>query len=382
MHRGGALTRAASLPIAAPAAALPEIPGYVIERVLGSGGMGTVYAARRSADGEAVALKVLNPSLNEQLRARFEQEGRILLTLDHPDIVAVHETGCTDAGVAWIAMEYLDGFDLATAMHDPSFVFRDRLEVLTRVARALQHAHDSDIVHRDVKPANIFLTRDGGVRLLDFGIAKLEDRKITQPGILNGTPEYMPPENVLGQGFDHRGDIFGLGVVAYELLSGGTPWPRNDPNATLVSIVVVPPQPFRDIYARRKIFGIPPEIVEELHAVIHKAIEGDRTKRFPSMSAFAKALEHVAERALAGEVSAGTATPKLPDDWAARRLDWARARAARLVRESAPRAPAVVAGGGVTRAVEARLRSSQATWRWLVAGFVAALGLVVYLIWK
>jgi serine/threonine protein kinase len=171
----------------------PPIPGYEIEHTLGQGGTASVYRAIQAKTGRPLALKVLTLKHAQDLGAalaRLEREAQIGRSLDHPDIVSVVDYGHSK-DTAWIAMDLLDGFELTHALTDPSFGLKDRLNVVLRVAAALQYAHELGIVHRDVKPSNIFMTRDGGVRLLDFGIAHI---KVAVRGPTLAGRDYRSPD--------------------------------------------------------------------------------------------------------------------------------------------------------------------------------------------
>jgi serine/threonine protein kinase len=165
-----------------------------------------VYLARR-ADGREVALKLLPLELDETRKKRFEVEASVGTMLVHPDIIQVFECG-TLGDQGWIAMERLEGAELSVLRGDAHLSLERRVEVVVRVALALHYAHGHEIVHRDVKPSNIFLTKAGDVKLLDFGIARLKANKITKTGYIVGTPQYMSPEQISGVAIDARADVF------------------------------------------------------------------------------------------------------------------------------------------------------------------------------
>jgi serine/threonine protein kinase len=206
---------------------------YAIEALLGAGGMGEVYRARDTRLGRDVAVKVLPSQLASdpsRLR-RFEQEARAVATLDHPNILAIHDVG-THEDSPFIVTELLQGETLADRIEEGSLTTAKAVEEAIQIARGLAAAHEKGIVHRDLKPANVFVTRDGHVKLLDFGIAKLtrpepapgasDENSVpsTETGAFMGTVGYMSPEQVRGQHTDHRTDIFSFGCVLYEMLSG------------------------------------------------------------------------------------------------------------------------------------------------------------------
>ncbi len=205
------------------------IPGYSIERELGRGGMATVYLAVQESLGRRVALKVLDPTLaasDPGFSQRFIREGRIAAALRHRHILAIHDVG-VHAGQAFLALEYLPGGSAAEqAGRMPA---REALRLLREIAGALAHAHAAGIVHRDVKPENILRHDDGGFVLADFGIARAADLSlVTKEGSTVGTPAYMAPEQWRSQAIDGRADLYSLGVVLYQLLTGRVPYRGSD----------------------------------------------------------------------------------------------------------------------------------------------------------
>ena len=208
---------------------------YRIERVLGTGGMGAVYEAEHVEIGKKVALKVLHPQFSRQadLVARFRREARAASKVGHPNIVDVTDSGTTPDGDVYFVMERLDGLDLGEVLRHERRVAPDRVVAIgTQVCRALSAAHAAGIIHRDLKPENIFLVSREGVpdfvKVLDFGIAKQDmgnqnsPRRLTTPGIAMGTPEYMAPEQAAGKAIDGRVDIYSVGAILYEMLTGGS----------------------------------------------------------------------------------------------------------------------------------------------------------------
>lgn len=329
--RGGQTESEAKPRSSAEWSAPPRIPGYRIEAPLGQGGTAAVFRAIREQTGEAIALKVLSSERAEDLgaaMARLEREAHIGRALAHPDIVPVIDFGRTE-DLAWIAMELLDGFELTHALPDPSLGFEDRVGVVLRVAAALEHAHAHGVVHRDVKPSNIYMTRAGGVRLLDFGIAHVKvDLRITQSGVIVGTPRYMAPEQVMGDDVDPRTDVFSLGVVLYQALSGAMPWSGETAARLIIEIATQPPRPLQGNLPSGA-FGLDPQAVEQLCAVVHRAIASAPEDRYATMAEFSDALAPFVApgaRAARSEAHADGA-------WSQRRVDWALARAARLQAE-------------------------------------------------
>ncbi len=211
---------------------------YQLDRCLGSGGMGTVYAAHTLNDGRPLALKVIRREHTEDptMLARFQREGRLIAKIRHPNIVEVLELD-EDDGAWFIAMELLEGKDLAAAMTNKGvYSLTEAGPVLLGILDALDVAHAEQIVHRDVKPGNIFLV-DGAavqqVKLLDFGVAKVvtesAQEQLTRSGVVLGTPEYMAPEQAVGTGVDHRSDLYSVGCVAYAMICGRPPFVDNWP---------------------------------------------------------------------------------------------------------------------------------------------------------
>src|ERR1700683_1748222 len=208
---------------------------YEIVSPLGAGGMGEVYRARDTRLDRTVAIKVLPESLaNDPDRLpRFEQEARVLSTLSHPNLLAIYDVG-TQAGTHYLVSEYLEGQTLRERMGAGLLPQRKISEYALQLANGLAAAHDKGIVHRDLKPENIFVTRDDHVKILDFGLAKQlqgvasltgETATLTSPaptaaGTVMGTVGYMSPEPVWGQPIDHRSDIFSLGAILYEMVTG------------------------------------------------------------------------------------------------------------------------------------------------------------------
>ncbi len=350
----------------------PRIPGFTIERPLGKGGMGTVWLATDHKTHQRVALKVLPAASDSDLILRFDREALIGRRLRHPDIVTFYDAGRSEDAL-WIAMEYLDGFELTRAMRDPAFGFDDRLLVLIRVALALGHAHAHGVIHRDIKPSNIFMTRDGGVRLLDFGIARNGDQqKITQTNRTMGTPRYMAPEQVMGTAMDGRADLFALALVAYELFAGVHPWEADGKSPALLYLAVLagPPAPLTRTFLRDQ-FGVDEGRVRALSEVLHRALAAQPEQRQADAEQLARELDAVRVGSGESPTAAMPVHATSPEILAERRIEWARARAARLVLEgqgpqaSLPPPAAVLDAHGD--------RSAQRTWIALVVVFAIAL---------
>ncbi len=265
------------------------IGGYVVERLLGRGGMGEVWRARDKALLRDVALKVLSVASNAEsgTRARFVAEGRAAAALVHPNVVTVFGAG-EEGGVAWIAMELLEGATLRTAMREAST--GDRLGWLLALARALEAVHERGLVHRDVKPDNVFVTRSGTLKLLDFGIARgapratSDDPRLasqTATGHIVGTPRYLAPEQWRGGSVDARTDQFAWGIVAYEVLSGRHP-DETSAGFGRLSDWTASAEPLHTV-APALPFGVSPIVMRALAVYPHD--------RFPATSALAAELE-------------------------------------------------------------------------------------------
>ena len=267
---------------------------YEILDALGAGGMGEVYRARDSRLGRDVALKVLpaDRARDPDRLRRFETEARAVAALTHPHILAVHDMG-TEDGLAFVVFELLEGRTLRRVLEAGPIAPRRVAEYAVQVCRGLAAAHDKGIVHRDLKPENLLLTRDGQVKILDFGLAKLvhgdesgsgETSTTTDAGVVLGTAGYMSPEQARGRPADARSDLFSLGAVLYEMLSGRRPFAGDTAADTLSAIL------HRD----------PPEITTGVGAVpagvekvVRRCLEKDPQERFQSARDVAFALEAV-----------------------------------------------------------------------------------------
>lgn len=255
---------------------------YQLDEFIASGGMGDIYRARRLHIGDTVAVKVLRPEVidNQQTRQRFYREARAAAMLHHPNAVVIHDFGEDNDGTTYIVMELLDGQSLRQLLVAESTVPAERTYIILRQAcAALEAAHRSGIVHRDIKPDNIMLLDTHGgedhVKLLDFGIAKLRDhaldslsleKNLTNVGTVIGTPHYMSPEQCQGETADARSDIYSLGIVAYEMLTGVTPFIARTPTGVAIKHVTEAPKPPT---------GIKGDINPAIEAVILRALAKD-----------------------------------------------------------------------------------------------------------
>jgi eukaryotic-like serine/threonine-protein kinase len=259
---------------------------YQIVNLIGEGGMGEVYLATDTILGRRVALKVLPTFVSkdpERLR-RFTQEARSASRLSHPNVCVVHEIGETDDGRPFIAMEYVEGITLRDRIRNQAMKLGDVLDIAIQVAEGLIAAHEAGIVHRDIKPENIVIRPEGYVKILDFGLAKLTERHKSAttttmptllfhstPGVVIGTAAYMSPEQARGVAVDERTDIWGLGVVLYEMASGRAPFTGETPTDVVVAIVERDQPPIS-----QHVEGAPPE----LERIVKKALRKDRNERY------------------------------------------------------------------------------------------------------
>lgn len=259
---------------------------YRIEERLGGGGMGIVYRARDLRLDRVVALKFLPPhlSLDDVAKQRFLAEARAAAALDHPNICTVYEIDETEEKRLFIAMACYEGETLRARIARGPLSVEDAARIARRIARGLAAAHARGIVHRDIKPANVMLLEDGGVILLDFGLAKVADVTLTQPGLTPGTVAYMSPEQVRGEGVDPRTDLWSLGVIIYEMLIGRRPFGDARDAVVLHGILHREPE---SLHERR------PETPERLAAIVDRLLEKRPERRYPSAEAVLAALSSV-----------------------------------------------------------------------------------------
>jgi serine/threonine protein kinase len=258
---------------------------YEIEELVGHGGMSSVYKARDSLLERHVALKILHEqySADEDFVERFKREARSVAQLQHPNIVTVIDRGEED-GRQFIVFEYIDGENLKEhVVRKGRLDVREALEIALEVARGLAFAHDQGLVHRDVKPQNILLNGDGRAKVTDFGIARSVDVDgMTQTGTILGTSNYIAPEQASGQRVDAHSDVYALGVVLYELLTGELPFPGETFVAVAMKHMHEPAPNLLDVRG---------DVPLRVAAAADRALEKDPEQRFPTMDAFAAELE-------------------------------------------------------------------------------------------
>lgn len=269
----------------------PDLRDFELGAEIGRGAMAIVYKATQRSTGRQVAVKRLALSREfsaedlADVRERFMREARAAGTLQHPDILQVVDAG-QDGGDAWIALEYVFGRDLSLFTRPGQLLpVREVVQLGARLARALHHAHSHGVIHRDIKPANVMLDRvNGGLKLMDFGIARVGDGSRTRTGLVLGTPSFMSPEQLAGLTVDGRSDLYSLGVLLYQLLTGRLPH-QSDSMARLMQQIAS--EPAADVRVHR------PGLPESLSLVLAVAMEKRPELRYPSGEQMARDLEAV-----------------------------------------------------------------------------------------
>src|SRR5689334_13464073 len=280
-----------------------KISHYRILEKLGAGGMGVVYLAEDLKLGRKVAIKVLSHEFttNRDRLHRFEQEASAASNLNHPNILTIHEVGI-DNGRHYIATEFIDGVTLRRKALGADLDIPEILDIAVQVASALEEAHVAGIVHRDIKPDNIMVRRNGYVKVLDFGLAKLTETLDRSPsdgeaatrvmvhtdaGVVMGTSHYMSPEQARGKPVDARSDIWNLGVVLYEMIAGRTPFEGETSTDVIVAITQKEPPPL----AR-----FAPDVPPELDWIVMKALRKDRDERYQTIKELLTDLRRLKQR--------------------------------------------------------------------------------------
>ena len=257
---------------------------YQIQTEIGKGGMGQVFLGYDAMLERQVAIKVLAPHLvwETGFVERFLREARAAARLKHPSIVTIYDVG-QEGSRYYIVMEYLEGTTLAhlIAQRGPQSS-KIALPILGQLAGALDYAHSFGLVHRDVKPGNVIVSPSGHVTLTDFGVARAaQESRLTSTGSLVGTPQYMSPEHAQGEEVDYRSDIYSLGVVAYEMLTGRTPFGATTPHAVLHQLIYDPPPPIHTLRP-----DLPPKVEQVMASVLAK----EPAKRYQTAGDFVRAL--------------------------------------------------------------------------------------------
>ncbi len=284
--------------------ALPvQFGRFKVLDVLGRGAMGVVYSAEDTALGRIVAIKTValkgEPAERDQHEARFLQEARAAGGIAHPSIITIYDVG-REGDMAFMAMELLEGRELKDLIREGAIRPSQAVAIAARVAEGLAHAHERGVIHRDIKPGNIMVLPDGRVKITDFGIARLREPAVkTKTGLLLGSPKYMSPEQVSGHGFDHRTDIFSLGVVLYEMLTGLQPFRGADLTELLFQVANMPVTPPTHLV---------PALPPVLDFIVARALKKNPEDRYASAAEFASDLRDCeAEVAAAQEAAAASA---------------------------------------------------------------------------
>ena len=290
-----------------------QVRHYRILEHLGGGAMGLVYRAEDTHDGSVVALKFLPYELKEdpEARERFLREAQAASALDHPNICGVCEIGEADDGRMFVALDFHEGETLKKKLERGPLQLTEALDITRQLAQGLAEAHTHGIVHRDLVPANVLVTNGGGVKILDFGLAKMvSGGGLTQIGWSLGTPEYMAPEQIRGDDSDRRIDLWTLGTLLYEMTSGRQPFEGGNLAHVLLAIQSRDPEPLQQVAP-----GVPPG----LSAIVGRLLSKDPEARYASGEELLADLDSLndADTPAATEGSAGWSLPGPPLLWIA-----------------------------------------------------------------
>jgi eukaryotic-like serine/threonine-protein kinase len=262
---------------------ISQLGRYEVLGELGQGAMGVVYKAKDPLIDRVVAIKTINLGLamdeKEEYEGRFYQEAKAAGRLNHPNIVTIYDVG-KSGDIAYIAMEFLEGRELRDILNEGALLPVDQvLNIVAQVAQGLAYAHEHDIVHRDVKPSNIMVIRDGHAKITDFGIARMASASVrTQTGMVLGSPKYMSPEQVMGKSIDQRSDVFSLGVMLYEMLTGQAPFSGENVNAIMYQTLNAVPAPPNTLN---------PGVPEMVNFIVAKALAKGVEDRYQNAKDFA-----------------------------------------------------------------------------------------------
>jgi eukaryotic-like serine/threonine-protein kinase len=296
-------------------AALPagtKLAHYEVQSLLGAGGMGEVYRGHDPRLGRDVAIKILPSmfSLDPERLRRFEQEARAAAALNHPNILAIYDVGTTNQAIPYVVSELLEGETLRQCVERGPLPLRKTVDLALQMASGLAAAHAKGIIHRDLKPENLFLTKDGHLKILDFGLAKLvtprgPDAKTltreTSAGAVMGTVGYMPPEQVRGLDVDERSDIFAAGAIIYEMLSGKRAFHGETPADTIQAILSHDPP---------ALSGINPAVPPAFERIVQRCLEKNASERFRSIRDVAFALEAISDLTASRPSGSGVPAPQ------------------------------------------------------------------------
>ncbi len=290
---------------------IEKLGRYVIVEEIGQGAMGVVYKAVDPLIDRTVAIKTINLDLSKEELAnfekRFQREVQSAGKLNHPNIVTVYDVGRTE-GVAYMAMEFLEGKELREILDSGVVLPIEKvMHIATQVAEGLGFAHEHGIVHRDVKPSNVMVLKNGLVKITDFGIAQMSSGTRTISGMVMGSPKYMSPEQVVGQTVDGRSDMFSLGVMIYEMLTGKTPFSGDNISAIMYQILnddPIPPKTFNQ------------SIPDSINFIVLKALAKHPDKRYQNAKEMARDLK----RYKSLELPAPGEEPKQPDPMERRKI--------------------------------------------------------------
>mgnify|MGYP006292615603 CR=1 FL=1 len=267
----------------------------ILERI-GGGSMGIVYEARDTRLNRNVALKFLPPAFTKDSEAkqRFIHEAQAASSLDHPNIYTIHEIDETNDGRLFICMTRYAGKGLNDILDEHELSLTESVDIAIQIARGLSKAHKNGIVHQDIKPANVLITEDGIAKIVDFGIARMTDQNISQTGSMVGTVAYMSPEQASGEMVDERSDIWSLGVVLYEMLTGEMPFQGQYEQAILYSIINQDPEPVRQ---KR------PEVPEDLERIVERSLQKNPLERYQQIEDMLNDLMNLSQGSVTGNLS-------------------------------------------------------------------------------
>jgi serine/threonine-protein kinase len=341
---------------------------FEIKRVLGNGAMGEVYLGVDPSIGREVAIKTILPAAAQggDAKERFAREARAAGVLNHPNLVTIYEFG-EDQGVLYIAMEFVKGHDLEELLQEQSITRSEALEILAQVCDGLGFAHRQHIVHRDIKPSNVRVQRDGRrlvAKVMDFGVAKISNSDMTATGMVMGTVSYMAPEYIRTGKPDPRSDLFAVGVMLYECLSGRKPFSGDTTPTVLYKIVNEEPEPIDT----ERLQGISPAI----RAVLSRSLSKNPDERFQTAEDLAKTLRAAKDPSWVGQVEESTTLLKASSAPTAPAIP--AASSPTIQQAMVPTAPAAVTAGAQIPASTPSSSSRKGLWIGMAALALVAVG--------